>query len=73
MMAFVPIVLGIKPSYPTKGCDEVEIIYRSDNYRMRLDYIQEKDAQREIEKHGMIWKAYQWRYMDRLSDWEYVK
>jgi hypothetical protein len=40
---------------------------------MRLDYIHEKDAQREIEKHGMIWKAYQWRYMDGLSDWEYVK
>ena len=72
-MAWVPIVLGIKPSYPAIRCQHIEIIYKNDKHQMRLAYIHEKEAQQEIEKHGMTWNAYQWRYMDELSDWEYVK
>ncbi len=72
-MAWVPIVLGIKPSYPHSSCQDVEIIYKSGKYQMRLEYIHKTEAKQEIEKHGMIWNAYRWRYMDRLSDWEYVK
>ena len=72
-MAWVPIVIGIKPNYPVKRCEDVEIVYKSGNNQMRLDYIHESKAQLKIEKHGMIWNAYKWRYMDQLSDWEYVK
>lgn len=72
-MAWVPIVLGIKPWYGSARCENIEIIYRSDDKIMRLERIHESEAKREIEKYGMFWSAYQWRYMDGLSDWEYVK
>ncbi len=69
-MAWVPIVLGIKPHYPTAPCEHIEIIYRSDDKMMRLENIHESKAAKEIEKYGLQWTAYSWRYMDGLSDWE---
>ena len=73
-MAWVPIVLGIKPHYaPSRSSQYIEIIYRSDDKVMRLDYILPKEAEKVIEKHGIKWNAYQWRDMDGMSDWEYVE
>lgn len=71
-MAWVPIVLGIKPYYGQSRCEHIEIIYRSDNYVMRLEDIHESKAQHKVEKHGRSWSAYQWRYMDGMSEWEYI-
>lgn len=71
-MSYVPLVLGIKPAYPIGRCSDIEIIYKSGNNRMRLEFIPIDEAKHEIEKHGMSWEAYLWRYMDGLSDWEPV-
>lgn len=71
-MSYVPVVLGIKPHLPRSPCTDIEIIYRSGNLQMLLDNIPEKKAKKQIEKHGLVWSAHRWRWMDRLSDWEAV-
>lgn len=72
-MAWVPIVIGIKPYYsPSSSSQYIEIIYRSDGKIMRLDYILPKEAKIVIEKDGIKWSAYKWRDMDGMSDWQYV-
>lgn len=73
-MAWVPIVLGIKPGYAfTRSSQYIEIIYRSNDKIMRLEYILRKEAEKVIERYGMKWSAYAWRDMDGMSDWEYIK
>lgn len=74
-MAFVPIVVGIKPSQDYSPCTTIDIIYhnREKTKMMMLSYIEEDEAKREIERHGIRWYAHRYRYVDGNSDWEYLK
>ena len=71
-MVWIPIDFKFGFLYP-RVSKKVEIIYRSGDYRMRLEYIPEEKAGKVIERDGMVWSAYKWRYMDGIGDWEYVK
>jgi hypothetical protein len=76
-MSYVTIVLGIKPYYGRVECHDLEVCYVSGNNRMRLDLLDDRpgkhnSAQKELVMHGLHWKAYKWRLMDGLSEWEYA-
>ena len=73
-MAWVPIVLGIKPGYaPAMPKKYIEIIYRNGNQQMKLDNILPNKAEKAIHHNGQEWHAYEWREMDGISNWELVK
>lgn len=71
-MSYVPIVIGIKPHLPYARPSDIQIIYKHKDKVMRLEYIHFKEAKKTIVAHGVIWTAYSWKYMDNLSDWEYL-
>jgi hypothetical protein len=76
-MSYVPIVLGIKPYYGRAECHELEVCYVCGDKRMRLDALDDRpgkhnSAQKEFTKDGLHWKAYKWRLMDGMSEWEYT-
>ena len=69
-MAWVPIVVGIKPARYFPKCNHIRVIYRSGDKEMLLDNIHIKDAKAKINMHGLEWSAYMWKNEDGLSDWE---
>lgn len=74
-MAFVPIVLGIKPAYPSRQFSTIDIIYftADKTQQLKLSFIEIEKAKRIIERDGKEWIAKLWKYTDDLSDWEILK